>query len=227
MCISPAVLCSYNTPKYLLLSRGTVNFPHTAGLILASGLSQRLPGANKLLLPLGGETVIFRTAEAYVGAGLDPVVVVVGYQAELVAAALHDLPVRTVHNPDFRQGQSRALGRGIAALPDDAQAAVIGVGDQPLLRATVIESLLAAHRATGAPLVVPRYAGRRGNPILAARPLFAELSAVQGDQGGRPVLQRHRAEIAWVEVADVAPGHDLDTRADYDRLQGWLGNQPR
>ena len=186
-----------------------------AGLILASGMSRRLAGANKLLLPVQGVPAVRRTVEAFCGSGLDPVAVVVGYQAEAVRDAIGDLPVRTVDNPDFEQGQSRALFHGLHALPAGTTAAVIGVGDQPLLTSEVIRVLMDTYLATGRSPVIPRYAGRRGNPALFDRRLFPELLAVTGDQGGRPVIELHADEVTWVDFPDPRLGQDLDTEEDY------------
>lgn len=191
-----------------------------AGVVLASGLSKRLPGVNKLLLPINGVPVIRRTVLAYCQSGLTPVVVVVGYQAVKVREGLHGLDVLTVENPNFRQGQSRALVRGVTALPDHVRAAVIGVGDQPYLRSATIVELVQVWRSAGASLIVPRYAGRRGNPVLFARSLFPELLEVQGDQGGRPVIERHGDEAAWIDVPDGTQAADIDTMEDYGRLTG-------
>jgi molybdenum cofactor cytidylyltransferase len=186
-----------------------------AGLVLASGMSTRFGPGNKLLAKVRGRTLVRRTVDAYVRSGLDPIVVVVGFEADLVMAELPtEDAVRTVHNPDFGRGQSRALVCGISNLPKRARAAVIGVGDQPFLTAGVIRSLVEAYDARGAPIVAPLYGGRRGNPTLFDRTLFRELLDVTGDQGGRPVIQRHVSEVEWVEVGDEEPGVDVDTWED-------------
>lgn len=185
------------------------------GVILASGLSQRFGPRNKLLVPLRGTPIVVHTAQAYVEAGLRPVIVVVGHDAEGVKAALSPLPVIAVHNPDFAQGQSRSLVHGVHALPASCPAAVIGVADQPFLSSGVIQRLVEMWQQSCSPLIVPRYDGRRGNPVLFDRILFPELLAVTGDQGGRPVVERHRAQVLWIEVPDARPGVDIDTAEDY------------
>jgi molybdenum cofactor cytidylyltransferase len=192
-------------------------FP-VAGVVLASGMSLRFGKDNKLLAPFGQSTVVRRTVQAYLDGNLQPVLVVMGHQAGRVRTALAGLPVVDVYNPEFEQGQSRALVHGVTALPPLTPAAVIGVADQPLLTGEVIRQLVMAYRTTRAPLVVPRYAGGRGNPVLFDRRLFAELLQVTGDQGGRPVLETHRQEIAWVDVPNVRAGADLDTPEDYRAL---------
>jgi molybdenum cofactor cytidylyltransferase len=159
---------------------------------------------------------------AYVQADLDPVIVVLGHEAQRVADALDDLAVHFVQNPGFKEGQSRALVCGVRAMPETVEGAVIGVGDQPLLRSDTILALMAEYRDARAPLVVPRYGGKRGNPVLFDRRYFPELLQVEGDQGGRQVLARHGDDIIWVDIADPRQAVDLDTLEDFERLRFWV-----
>lgn len=192
--------------------------PRVAGIVLASGLSRRLSGANKLLLPVAGTAVVRRTVAAYLDAGLAGVHVVVGYEADRVRAALSGLSIEFVDNPAYEVGQSRALVAGVAALPESVDAAVIGVGDQPLLTSGIVRALVGRWRESGAAIVAPRYGGRRGNPVLFVRPLFGELMAVQGDVGGRSVVEAHARATEWVDVADESARADIDTPEDYQSL---------
>jgi molybdenum cofactor cytidylyltransferase len=185
-----------------------------AGIVLASGTSTRFGASNKLVAPVGGIPIIQRTVRAYVDAGLDPLIVVVGHGATEIEQLLRDLPLHCVHNAEFESGQSRALVHGLGALPHAVQAAVIGVGDQPFLRSGVIRALVDRYELRRPLLVAPRYAGQAGNPILFDHRLFQELLAVQGDQGGRSVVQRHSNAIEWVPVDDDRAGRDVDTLAD-------------
>jgi molybdenum cofactor cytidylyltransferase len=190
-----------------------------AGLILASGRSQRFGDENKLLAPFEGKPLIWQTARAYLSANLSTVTVVVGHDATSVAQALNDLKVTIVLNPEFQKGQSRALVRGLSSLQDDVAAAVIGVGDQPRLTVDVLRALIDGFTRFGAAIVAPRYAGKRGNPVLFAARLFPELLMMEGDQGGRPVIQKHLNEVQWVDISDVHAGLDVDTSEDLERLR--------
>jgi molybdenum cofactor cytidylyltransferase len=198
--------------------------PLIAGIILASGLSSRFDGRNKLLAQLGGLPIIRLVTSAYLEGGLRPVHVVLGHEADQVEVAISGLDVVLIDNPHFAEGQSRSLVRGVASLPMEVTAAVIGVGDQPLLTAAVVSQLVETHRRSGAVLVAPRYAGRRGNPVLFDRSLFSELMTVEGDVGGRPVLLGHSDSIEWVNVDDALVGADVDRPDDYESLiNGPLG----
>jgi len=193
--------------------------PAIAGIVLASGVSRRFGAGNKLLACLGSQSVISCTVQAYIDAHLAPLLVVVGYQAEEIVEALGGRSIQVVTNPDFLEGQSRSLRHGLLALPEGTAAAVIGVGDQPLLRPETIRSLIDEYHRSDAPLVLPRYAGQRGNPVLFDRRLFPELLRVEGDTGGRSVIQRHLGEAALVEVTDVRSGADIDTEDDLAHLE--------
>src|SRR5437588_755323 len=98
---------------------------NVSGIVLASGMSRRFGSRNKLLMPVGGVPIVRRTVDAYLAGGLSPVLVVIGYEGDRIAAALDGLEMRTIENPEFREGQSRALARGVEALPGDVAAAVI------------------------------------------------------------------------------------------------------
>lgn len=191
-----------------------------AAVVLAAGLSTRL-GAPKQLLDLGGEPLIRRTvANAAAAGAMADVVVVTGAGAGEVAAAVQGLPCRLVHNPDYALGMSTSLRCGVAALAPDVEAAVICLGDQPLVGPAVLDALVGALAGGPATIAQPVYDGTRGNPVAFRRAHFAALLATTGDQGGRAVLAAHPEAVALVPVADARAGLDVDTWADYERVRG-------
>jgi len=177
-------------------------------------------GRQKLLLPVeGGQALIRLSVERVLAAGLDDIVVVLGRDAEAVGAALEGLPMRTVVNPRYAEGQSTSLRAGIDALPSATEAVVIALGDQPLPDPSLIGHLTAAFHQGTTPIVVPRYRDGRGHPVLFAASLFDELRAVTGDQGGRAVIAQDPARVAEVAV-DASMPSDIDTWNDYQALRG-------
>jgi molybdenum cofactor cytidylyltransferase len=169
--------------------------------------------------------MVRRVVEAVCGAGLDQVIVVTGAHAEQVMGAVAGLPVDFVFSKAWSKGMSASLRQGLGALRPEIQAAFIVLADQPALTSAVFQALAARYRATGASIVVPVCEGRRGNPVLFDRELFAELSAVQGDRGGRAILTRHAARVEQVELEDPAVLIDIDTEQDYEKVQE-AGDQP-
>jgi molybdenum cofactor cytidylyltransferase len=186
-----------------------------AAIVLAAGASTRM-GRQKLTLPMrDGRPLARVSVEQVLAAGLDDVIVVLGREAEAVALSLQGLRVRTVVNPHYAEGQSTSLRAGLDALHPTTTAAVIALGDQPLPDPGVIGRLVAAFRTTRQSIVVPVYRDGRGNPVLFAATLFAELRAVTGDRGGREVIARDPGRVAEVAL-DAAMPADIDTPEDYD-----------
>jgi molybdenum cofactor cytidylyltransferase len=146
------------------------------------------------------------------------VVVVVGAQAGAVTQALQGLAVDVAHNEQWREGMSTSLRAGLDALRPEVQATLVVLADQPGLTPALLRGLVDHYRATQALIVVPVHGGRRGNPVLFDRALFAELRAVEGDRGGRHVLARYQEQMARLEVDDPAVLMDVDTRQDYENL---------
>src|SRR5262245_3682743 len=189
-----------------------------AAIILAAGSASRM-GRPKQLLDWGGRSLVRVVAEHALAAGVDRVLVVVGAASEAVAAALAGLPVELVENPAYAEGQSTSLRAGVAALGPDVGAALVLLGDQPFVTSAIVEQIVEEWRASGAAIVAPVYRGQRGNPVLFAHAVFAELLAVEGDQGARAILAADPARIRKVPFDDDLPLVDIDTPEDYTRLQ--------
>ena len=187
------------------------------GVILAGGASSRL-GRPKQLLPLGGQPVLAHTVGNARHSTLDGVVVVLGHEAAAIQAQVDFGPARVIVNDRYREGQSTSLIAGLDALPPDADAALFILGDQPLISPAVLDALIVAYHQTAAPIVMPTYHGRRGNPVLFRRSLFPALAQITGDQGARGVIAEHTQDVLTVPIADPPPTDDLDTLADYERL---------
>ncbi|HEX6288027.1 MAG TPA: nucleotidyltransferase family protein [Herpetosiphonaceae bacterium] len=188
-----------------------------AGVLLAAGRSQRM-GQPKLLLPWRGLPLVRYIAQQALSTQLDELLVVVGHRAEHMLAALDGLDVRIVRNERFLDGQSTSLGAGIAAVGADVSAALVLLADQPLLQPQTIDALLDVYRREHPPIVVPRYDGQRGNPVLFDSALFPELRAITGDRGARDVIMAHQDEIRWLDTTDRGILLDIDTPDTYERL---------
>lgn len=182
---------------------------HPAAIVLAAGRSTRM-GRNKLLEEVAGAPMVRRTAEAALASRARPVVVVTGHEAERVAAAVDGLDVRLVHNPSFADGLSTSLKAGLGALPDTADAALIVLGDMPLVTGADCDRVLAGLATEGALVAISTAGGARGNPVAWSARLFPELRATEGDAGGRALLSRYADSVVEVELGEAA-ALDADT----------------
>ncbi|HLX40346.1 MAG TPA: nucleotidyltransferase family protein [Ktedonobacteraceae bacterium] len=202
----------------------------TAAIILAAGSSSRMgAGRHKLLLLLNDRPVLAHVIEAALVSQARPIIVVLGHQAEQVRAQLAryntDSAITYVENPDYLQGMSTSMCVGLTYLQNQINAAIASVdsalimlGDQPLVTPRMLDTLIDLWHTTGKPVVAPLYAGKRGNPTLFATSLFPELLQVSGDEGGRSVIERHKQELATVELGDAVANYDVDTWEAYQQV---------
>jgi molybdenum cofactor cytidylyltransferase len=197
----------------------------TAAIILAAGSSSRMGGGrHKLLLPLHDRPVLAHVLDAVLASQARPIVLILGHQAELVRAHIASYIInpdlKIIENTNYLQGMSTSMRLGIQTLQSSGEidSALILLGDQPLITAQDIDTLIATYRTSGKRIVAPAYEGKRGNPILFDASLFPELLEVTGDEGGRSVLERHRDEIATVEMGNPLANIDVDTWDAYQRV---------
>jgi molybdenum cofactor cytidylyltransferase len=196
--------------------------PKVAAIVLAAGKSSRM-GANKLLMPLKGQTMIARTVDAVLASPARPVIVVVGNEAGEIEAALQGRKVTFVGNPHFADGLSTSLHAGIAALPGDVDGALVCLGDMPAVPAAAMAKLVAAlNPGEGRAIVVPTYQGKRGNPVLFARALLPEAAAVHGDSGAKHIIAEHEDVVCEVEMDDASVLADADTPAAFAALEAQI-----
>jgi len=175
-------------------------------------------GQPKQLVPIAGRPALAYTLDALRASEVDSIVLVLGHVADDVAAALDLTGVTVIRNGRFTEGQSTSVQAGIAALPEDVGAALMVVGDQPMLATAVVNAIVAAFRATGGPFIVPLYDGAWGNPVLLARATWPLLEHLKGDTGARPILRKHMDMVLEVPVAGPLLD-DIDTPEDYARIR--------
>ena len=190
--------------------------PRIAAVVLAAGQSRRMGPENKLLAELGGKAMVAHAVERALASQAAPVVVVTGHQREAVEAALHDLDIRCVHNPDYARGLSTSLHRGLAAVPGEADGVVVCLGDMPRVEAAAIDRLIAAFDPLeGRAVCVPTWGGKRGNPVLFARRFLAEMQEIEGDVGARHLIGEYPEVVCEVAMDETGAGEgvlvDVDT----------------
>jgi len=182
-----------------------------SGVILAAGRSTRFgPGAPKQLHRVGGQTLVYRTAQLALASQLRQILVVTGFRGTEVAAALAGLAVEVVDNPGYRVGQAGSVKAGLARVEPEAEAVLFIPCDLPNLEPEIIDVLIAVFAESGGPIIVPTFAGRRMAPVLFDRSLFGEIAEITGDVGARQLFSKHEEDIVEVAFASSEPFQDLD-----------------
>ncbi|MBD2746860.1 nucleotidyltransferase family protein [Microvirga sp. BT688] len=190
-----------------------------AAILLAAGRGTRFGAEPKLLAQVGGKALVRHAAEAAVDSTASPVIVVTGHRADAVRAELQGLAVRVVHNPLFADGLSTSLKAGFAALPPEARAALVLLGDMPLVTTDLIDALVAGWHERREPVaLVPTLDGRRGNPVVISRALQAAIESLSGDVGAGPIL-RGRSDVVEWPTSDRAVVQDIDTKEEFGKLR--------
>jgi CTP:molybdopterin cytidylyltransferase MocA len=185
----------------------------TAALILAAGLGTRF-GGRKLLALVDGQPMLQHVLDLAADAELAPVVAVLGTDAELIEASCSwrsELRVRN-HSPAEGIASSVRLGLSTLSRFPDAQRVVVLLGDQPFLSLEQLDVVLAADGQ----IVVPRYDGRVGNPVVLDRSIWPLAARLEGDRGFSQIFSAYPNLVTFVDVPGTNP--DIDTPADLSEL---------
>ena len=195
--------------------------PRVAAVVLAAGFSRRMGGTNKLLAPLGDVPIVVRVVDALLAStALQPVLVVVGHEAERVRAALAGRAVDFIENPAYDEGLGASLRAGIEGLSArldagalvDVDGTLVALGDMPWIRSEHVDALVRAFDPSGPQTIcVPVHDRKRGHPVLWSARHFAEMRKLGGDVGARALLEKHASAVQNVEVGDAAVHLDIDT----------------
>lgn len=209
------------TARPLPRARATGAPSPVAAVVLAAGQSSRMAPRHKLLEPDGsGVPMVARVVDHVLASRARPVLVVTGHRAAEVAAVLQGRDVTLVHAADYADGLSASLRAGLAALPPSAAAALVVLGDMPLVTGAAMNHLIDTYDAVeGRLIVVPTHDGRPGNPVLWDKRYHPAMMALAGDSGARALLRQHGDAVAEVELDDSVL-RDFDTLESLADLAG-------
>lgn len=191
-----------------------------SAILLAAGESRRM-GSPKALLHYQGQTFVERICTAFLTAGVDELIVVLGARAEDIARALPVHPVlRTVVNSRYAQGQLSSLMVGMGALSPESEAAVVSLVDHPMVSSATIKAVIDSFRTAPIPIVIASYQGKRGHPVLFSSHVYGEILAAPLDQGAKVVVRKDPGRVREIPLDDPGILADIDTPEDYRRFAG-------
>ena len=181
-------------------------------VVLSAGESSRM-GRPKALLPIDGQTFIEKIVGALKKSSVARVIVVLGHNADEMRRHIQHLPIEILVNPDYKLGQLSSLQVAIRSLEKEADCdgMLVHLVDHPYVNSKLVESMIKRCEETAKLIIVPRYNGTRGHPVIFSRKLFKELLAAPMDQGAKTVVDAHRADTLEIDTEDEGITLDIDT----------------
>jgi molybdenum cofactor cytidylyltransferase len=189
--------------------------PEICAIILAAGESTRM-GANKLLLPWHGHPIIRVVIENVMQTYVDHILVVLGAFREEILPIIKEMPVRHCYNSFYKQGMLSSVQCGFRNLPDSVDAAMIFLGDQPMISGAVAKLLIEEYRKSKTGMLVPTYKGKRGHPVLIDKKYKNAIEKLDPAEGLRALFYHTSEDIQEVEADEPGILRDIDTLQDYN-----------
>ena len=188
-------------------------------VVLSAGESSRM-GRPKALLPVDGVRFIEKIVTALKSTRVAKIIAVLGHDADEMRRQIGDLAVTMVVNPNYKQGQLSSLVAAINSIQSSKDSAsvdgiLVHLVDHPYINPDLVNLMIDRFHETKKLIVVPRYQGRRGHPVIFSSALFAELLAAPLDQGAKTVVHAHRDETLEIDTEDEGVTIDIDTPEEY------------
>jgi len=184
------------------------------GIILASGLSRRMD-KEKLLLKVKGIPMVERVIRAAQSSQIDELILI--YKRDEIKEIAKKYGIKTVYNQYAHEGQSAAVKLGVKASHPDSDGFMFLVGDQPYLNSSTINKLIDVFKKVKDTIVVPIYSSIRGNPVIFPSTLKDALLRLEGDCGGRRIIESMGDSVKLVTIEKSIEGTDIDTIEEYER----------
>ena len=191
-------------------------------VVLAAGSSSRM-GRPKPLVPILGKTLLDRVLGGVRDSHVAEIVVVLGSNAKQIQSEIDLQGTTVVMNPQFDDGMSSSLRRGVAAASSRSRGLLVVLGDQPFVSPKSLNALIAQHTSGTGKILIPTFEGIRGNPILLDQALIPELGQIKGDIGCRAIFPGHLSEVIEVAVPDPGVLIDVDTPEELKQIERTLG----
>ena len=187
-----------------------------SAILLGAGESKRM-GVDKLSLPWGRRTVLEHCFETLSRSEVQELVIVLGIRNKGVKNLFRGRKVKVVINPYSSRGMSTSIRRGLTALRSRSDGILIALGDQPLLKTATINALIHSFQKGKGGIVIPSFQGRQGHPVIFHRRHKKELLNLEGDVGGKSIIERHPQDVRAIRVKSIGVVTDVDTWQDYKK----------
>ncbi|HMK75840.1 MAG TPA: nucleotidyltransferase family protein [Thermodesulfobacteriota bacterium] len=197
-----------------------------SAILLGAGESKRM-GVDKLSLPWGRKSVLEHCFETLLRSEVQELVIVLGIRNKGAKNLFRRRKARVVINPCSYRGMSASIGRGLMALHSKSDGILIALGDQPFLKTRTINALIHAFQKGKGGIIVPSFQGRKGHPVIFHRRYKKELLNLEGDVGGRSIIETHPQDVRAIRVKSIGIVKDVDTWQDYKKGRQRRGKDER
>ena len=188
------------------------------GIILASGFSNRM-GEDKLLIKLNNITLIETVISSCTESNLDKLIIV--YRKNAIKEIADKYNIETILNKNADLGQSESIKIGVASIKENSNFMFI-MGDQPFMDTELINKLIVEYKSSAKDILVPYYNSKRGMPSIFGKEYRDELLKLQGDKGGRVLMEKYSEDIEEIHFQDEKLGKDIDTPEDLEVVKKWI-----
>jgi len=184
-------------------------------IILAAGASTRMK-KQKLLLPFKGKTIIETVVENAARSVNSNIVVVLGSHHEQISRQIENFDIKLCVNENYHDGMLSSVICGFNALPEEAKAALIFLGDQPQIPSLVTNLVVAAWKESGQGIVIPTIKRRRGHPVLIETRYKQEIENLDPNKGLRALSEQNKNDVYEMNCLIPEILRDIDTPEDYE-----------
>lgn len=187
-------------------------------VVLSAGESSRM-GRPKALLPIDGQTFIEKIVAALKQTKVGKIIVILGHNARELQSKISHLPVEILINTDYKLGQLSSLQLAVRNLQADLECdgMLVHLVDHPYLAPALVEEMIRRFYETKKRIIVPKFHGKRGHPVIFSNALFDEILSAPMEEGAKAVVNAHRAETLEIETEEKGIAVDIDTPELYQQ----------
>ncbi|MEW9094950.1 MAG: molybdenum cofactor cytidylyltransferase [Clostridiaceae bacterium] len=183
-----------------------------SAIVIAAGFSRRM-NREKLIMPIDKTPMIEKLLKEIKNSSINEIILV--YRNEEIKDIGNKYGVNSVFNPKANLGQSESIKLGVKSSKDDIKGYMFFVGDQPFIKNSTIDKLINKFYKDEKYIVVPKYGGNPGNPVIFPAAFKEELLALKGDIGGRKIIKENGNYVKVVDIEDEMEGLDIDDMDTY------------
>lgn len=190
-------------------------------IITAAGYSKRM-GLFKPLMTIGDVRVIDRCLATFLNAGIKEIIVVTGFNADLITSHLKGTGVKCVYNPQYHHGMFSSVKMGLHQISDDADGFFMLPVDIPLVKVDTIKEMVQLFSFDKGSIVYPSYNQRRGHPPLIAHALIKSILSHDGTDGLKGALRKHESTATYLNVKDPGILMNMNTPQAYEEILSYV-----